>query len=285
MERDSYSYDITGKYLDEIACTQLLTKNAEILYARKALQGDKNAKKILIESNLRLVVSIAKKYRTSKLEFDDLINEGNIGLMNAVDKFDPELGFRFSTYATWWIRQTIERAIHNYSRTIRLPVHISKEINVLIRTSKILREQNSGDVTCEEIAKETNKITSDVSNLLLLDLPLLSLNGPASDENKSDLIDYINSSSMIDPLSEINAMEIKNIVIKGLLKINERDKEILCRRYGVLGYQVQTLQEVADELSLTRERVRQLQIIAIDRLKKIIELDNINSLNNIEISL
>ncbi|SKA13595.1 sigma-70 family RNA polymerase sigma factor [Photobacterium toruni] len=140
-QKQAFETDVIQLYLRDISLKPLLTKKEEVLYSRKSLTGDKNAKKIMIESNLRLVVNIAKHYRSSSLQFSDLIDEGNIGLMTAVDKFDPEKGFRFSTYATyatWWIKQTIERAIHNQSRTIRLPVHVSKEINTILRTHKKL---------------------------------------------------------------------------------------------------------------------------------------------------
>ncbi|MGF1761415.1 RNA polymerase sigma factor RpoS [Photobacterium sagamiensis] len=274
-ETQSFDADVIQLYLREIAHKPLLTKEEEILYSRKSLTGDMAAKKVMIESNLRLVVSIAKKYRCSGMQFSDLIDEGNIGLITAVDKYDPELGFRFSTYATWWIKQTIERSIHNQARTIRLPVHVSKEINTIFRTHKRLMKNTSHDPSHEEVAKELERSVDDITSMLAYDAPVVSIDQTIGDDTNSQSISgYIADDSSTSPETHVDKQDVRKLAMAMLESLNQRDREILCRRFGLLGYEAQTLQQVADEVGLTRERIRQRQFSSIEKLKKILHRDN-----------
>ncbi|EAS66042.1 RNA polymerase sigma factor RpoS [Photobacterium angustum] len=274
-EQFSHGGDIVHLYLKEISEKPLLTKEDEILYSRKSLCGDACSKNVLIESNLRLVVSIAKKYRGSSIHISDLIDEGNIGLMTAVEKFDPEKGFRFSTYATWWIKQTIERAIHNQGRTIRLPVHVSKEINTIIRTHKQLVKKNNQEPSTELVAEVLNKTLDDVSTTLSYDTPIVSYDQSITSEATSQSIAVlIADENSAKPDELVDDLAIQKITANVLKCLNNRDKEIICRRFGLLGYEAQTLQEVAEEVGLTRERIRQLQVTSLAKLKNSLSRDN-----------
>lgn len=271
----SHGGDIVHLYLMEISEKPLLTKDYEILYSRKSLCGDACSKKVLIESNLRLVVSIAKKYRGSSIHISDLIDEGNTGLMTAVEKFDPEKGFRFSTYATWWIKQTIERAIHNQGRTIRLPVHVSKEINTIVRTHKQLVKKNNQEPSTELVAEVLNKTLDDVSTTLSYDTPIVSYDQSITSESSSQSIAVlIADENSAKPDDHVDDLAIQKITTNVLNCLNDRDKEIICRRFGLLGYEAQTLQEVAEEVGLTRERIRQLQVSSLAKLKNSLSRDN-----------
>lgn len=269
----SFDNDVIQLYLKDIAHKPLLTKDEEILYSRKALVGDAKSKKVMIESNLRLVVSIAKKYRGSGMQLSDMIDEGNIGLITAVEKFDPERGFRFSTYATWWIKQTIERAIHNQARTIRLPVHVSKEINTILRTHKQLMKTNNNEPTHEEVADELDKSVEDISALLSYDAPVMSFDQTISseDSNSQTMASFISDDSDNGPDAQIDKNDIQKLTLTMLEGLNPRDREILCRRFGLMGYEAQTLQQVAEEVGLTRERIRQLQVSSLNKLKNVLQ--------------
>ena len=259
QEIQGFDTDVIHLYLQDIAQKPLLSKEEEILYSRKSLLGDESAKATMIECNLRLVVSIAKKYRGSGMLLSDLIDEGNIGLITAVEKFDPERGFRFSTYATWWIKQTIERAIHNQARTIRLPVHVSKEINTILRTHKQLMRSSNQEPSHEDIAERLERSVNDISSVLAYDVPVMSIDQAISDDSNSQTISaFIADDSSTKPDNDVNQQDISNLALTMLESLNARDREILCRRFGLLGYQTQTLQQVADEVGLTRERIRQL---------------------------
>ncbi|WP_297480580.1 RNA polymerase sigma factor RpoS [uncultured Photobacterium sp.] len=271
----TFETDIIQLYLRDISMKPLLSKIEEILYSRKALTGDNSAKKVMIESNLRLVVNIAKRYRGSSIQFSDLIDEGNIGLITAVDKFDPEKGFRFSTYATWWIKQTIERAIHNQSRTIRLPVHVSKEINTILRTHKSLLHSQNKEPKDEDVAKTLNRDVDDITTLLSYDAPVISYDQTINDDaNSQSLSIFLVNDKELQPDAHLDKMDIKHITTTVLDSLPPRDKEIICRRFGLLGYESQTLQEVADEVGLTRERIRQLQVISLKKLRNYLQRDN-----------
>lgn len=273
MREVTFESDVVRLYLNDISFKPLLTKADEILYSRKSLLGDERAKRVLIESNLRLVVSLAKKYRASTLLLSDLIDEGNIGLITAVEKFDPEKGFRFSTYASWWIKQTIERAIHNQSRTIRLPVHVSKEVNTILRAHRDLMSKNNNEPSPEEIAAYLKRDVSEVSFLITNNLHVLSFEQTLNEDENNSLSSFIaDENSSLDKGLEHNDMQI--ITKKMLSKLSDRDRDIICRRFGLLGYEPQTLQEVADAIGLTRERIRQLQIKNLTRLKRSLVNDN-----------
>ncbi|PSW62981.1 RNA polymerase sigma factor RpoS [Photobacterium kishitanii] len=273
MKEVTFENDVVRLYLNDISFKPLLTKTDEILYSRKSLLGDERAKRVLIESNLRLVVSLAKKYRASTLSLSDLIDEGNIGLITAVEKFDPEKGFRFSTYASWWIKQTIERAIHNQSRTIRLPVHVSKEVNTILRAHRDLMTKNNNEPSQEEIADYLKRDVSEVSFLMTNNMHVLSFDQTLSEDENNSLSYFVaDENSNLDKALEDNDMQ--TITQKVLSKLTERDREIICRRFGLQGYEPQTLQEVADAVGLTRERIRQLQIKNLTRLKRSLANDN-----------
>ncbi|SMY16065.1 RNA polymerase sigma factor RpoS [Photobacterium aquimaris] len=271
----NFDTDVIQLYLRDISMKPLLTKTEEILYSRKALTGDATAKKVMIESNLRLVVNIAKRYRGSSIQLSDLIDEGNIGLITAVDKFDPEKGFRFSTYATWWIKQTIERAIHNQSRTIRLPVHVSKEINTIVRAHKHLFNTQNKEPKNEDVAETLDRSVSDISTLLSYDAPIISYDQTINDDaNSQSLSVFLTDDKAVKPESHLDDLDIKQITSSILNSLSPRDKEIICRRFGLLGHESQTLQEVADEVGLTRERIRQLQVISLKKLRNYLQRDN-----------
>jgi len=270
-----FETDVIHLYLQDIAQKPLLSKVEEIQYSRKSLLGDKFAKATMIESNLRLVVSIAKKYRGSGMLLSDLIDEGNIGLITAVEKFDPERGFRFSTYATWWIKQTIERSIHNQARTIRLPVHVSKEINTILRTHKQLMKISNQEPSHEEIAEKLERTVDDISGVLALDAPVMSIDQAINEDTNSQTISaFIADDSSTQPDTVINKQDINKLAISMLDSLNERDREIICRRFGLLGHEIQTLQQVADEVGLTRERIRQLQVSSLSKLKNTLKRNN-----------
>ncbi|MBV1841094.1 MULTISPECIES: RNA polymerase sigma factor RpoS [Photobacterium] len=275
QDMNGFDADVIHLYLQEIAHKPLLSKTEEILYSRKSLVGDLAAKATMIESNLRLVVSIAKKYRNSGMLLSDLIDEGNIGLITAVEKFDPERGFRFSTYATWWIKQTIERAIHNQARTIRLPVHVSKEINTILRTYRQLMKQTNQEPTHEEVAAKLQRSVDEISSVLAYDAPVVSIDQQISEDSNSQTISaFIADHDGGKPDSEMDQDDITRLATTMLDSLNARDREILCRRFGLLGYEAQTLQEVADEVGLTRERIRQLQVSSLKKLKNALCREN-----------
>ncbi|MDU2543310.1 MAG: RNA polymerase sigma factor RpoS [Klebsiella sp.] len=231
--------DATQLYLGEIGYSPLLTAEEEVYFARRALRGDVASRRRMIESNLRLVVKIARRYSNRGLALLDLIEEGNLGLIRAVEKFDPERGFRFSTYATWWIRQTIERAIMNQTRTIRLPIHIVKELNVYLRTARELSHKLGGD-----------------SEKALLDI--------LADEKENGPEDTTQDDDM------------KQSIVKWLFELNAKQREVLARRFGLLGYEAATLEDVGREIGLTRERVRQIQVEGLRRLREILQGQGLN---------
>ncbi|MBY6198600.1 RNA polymerase sigma factor RpoS [Vibrio hangzhouensis] len=280
-EKDLYdasakSLDATQLYLGEIGFSPLLTAEEEVLYARRALKGDEAARKRMIESNLRLVVKISRRYSNRGLALLDLIEEGNLGLIRAVEKFDPERGFRFSTYATWWIRQTIERALMNQTRTIRLPIHVVKELNIYLRTARELSQKLDHEPTAEEIAQKLDKPVSDVSKMLRLNERISSVDTPIGGDGEKALLDIIPDSTHSDPEVSTQDDDIKSSLIHWLDELNPKQKEVLARRFGLLGYEPSTLEEVGREINLTRERVRQIQVEGLRRLRDILIKQGLN---------
>jgi RNA polymerase nonessential primary-like sigma factor len=267
--------DATSLYLKEIGYAPLLTAAEEVFYARKLLKGDESARKRMIESNLRLVVKIARRYVNRGLELLDLIEEGNIGLMRAVEKFDPELGYRFSTYATWWIRQTIERGLMNQTRTIRLPVHIVKELNVYVRASRKLAQHLDHAPTPEEIAEEVDKPVEDVLKIFSLSGRISSIDIPVA-ENEKSLIETISAEGASSPERQIEGENLSEVLNKWLMQLPDKQREVLVRRFGLLHHQEETLEQVGREIGLTRERVRQIQVDALRRLRDVLRKHGLN---------
>ncbi|ART81987.1 RNA polymerase sigma factor RpoS [Oceanisphaera profunda] len=266
----SRTLDVTQLYLGEIGFSPLLTAEEEVLYARRSLRGDLIARKRMIESNLRLVVKISRRYNNRGLALLDLIEEGNLGLIRAVEKFDPERGFRFSTYATWWIRQTIERAIMNQTRTIRLPIHVVKELNVYLRTARELAQRLDHEPTAEEIAQALDKPVSDVSRMLKLNEKVSSVDTPIGGDGDKALLDVIADENDTNPETELQDSDMNSSLVRWLEELNPKQREVLARRFGLLGYEASTLEHVGQEIGLTRERVRQIQVEALRRLKEIV---------------
>ncbi len=273
--RGDKNLDPTQLYLSEIGYSPLLSPEEEVHFARLALQGEEAAKKRMIESNLRLVVKISRRYVNRGLPLLDLIEEGNLGLMRAVEKFDPERGFRFSTYATWWIRQTIERAIMNQTRTIRLPIHVVKELNVYLRAARQLTQQLDHEPTAEEIAELVDKPLEEVKEMLGLNERITSVDGPASTEVDRPLIDTLACANNMDPAKTLEDNCLKDNIEKWLSELAENQQEVLARRFGLRGFERATLEEVGGEVGLTRERVRQIQVEALKALRKIMEKNGV----------
>ncbi|MDA9014761.1 RNA polymerase sigma factor RpoS [Porticoccaceae bacterium] len=272
----TYTVDATSLYLKEIGRSPLLSAAEEVFFATKLQQGDESARHRMIESNLRLVVKIARCYLNRGLDFLDLIEEGNFGLMRAVEKFDPTRGFRFSTYATWWIRQTIERALMNQTRTIRLPVHVVKELNIYRRVSRKLAQKLDHTPTYEEIAHEVDKPADTVNRILELNDSVCSLDIPVGDNEKSfvDTIPDHKSNSPERVTGDDNLMDKLNDWLDELPK---KQREVVVRRFGLLNHQQETLDQVGREVGLTRERVRQIQIDALRRLNGLLKKNGLSS--------
>lgn len=268
--------DATQLYLGEIGFSPLLSAEEEVYFARRALKGDEPSRKRMIVSNLRLVVKIARRYNNRGLALLDLIEEGNLGLIRAVEKFDPERGFRFSTYATWWIRQTIERAIMNQTRTIRLPIHVVKELNVYLRTSRELSQKLDHEPTAEEIATALDKPVEDVNKMLRLNERITSVDTPIGSENDKALLDIIADEKGYGPEEDLQDSDIKSSIIKWLEELNPKQREVLARRFGLMGYEPSTLEDVGVEIGLTRERVRQIQVEALRRLRDMLGHQGLN---------
>jgi RNA polymerase nonessential primary-like sigma factor len=263
--------DATQMYLSEIGFSPLLTAEEERYYARLALKGDEAGRKRMIESNLRLVVKISRRYLNRGLSLLDLIEEGNLGLIRAVEKFDPERGFRFSTYATWWIRQTIERAIMNQTRTIRLPIHVVKELNVYLRAARELTQKLDHEPTAEEIAELVDKPVEDVKRMLGLNERVTSVDVPLGPDSDRSLLDTIADQQVSDPAELLQDEDMRESIAAWLEELTDKQREVIARRFGLAGYEGATLEEVGREIGLTRERVRQIQVEALRRLREILE--------------
>jgi len=275
--REDKSMDATRVYLNELARSQLLTADQERIYGSRALKGDEAARKIMIESNLRLVVKISRRYLNRGLPLLDLIEEGNLGLMRAVEKFDPERGFRFSTYATWWIRQTIERAIMNQTRTIRLPIHIVKEMNTYLKAQRHLSQLLDHEPNAEDIAGHLDIPVNKVEKMLKLNERVTSIDIPGGKDFDKPLVESISDGESLSPADKIQEDGIRNNMAKWIFQLPEKQREVICRRYGLCGYEGSTLEQVAQELGVTRERVRQIQMDALKRMKEILEFNGYSS--------
>ncbi|QYZ67112.1 MAG: RNA polymerase sigma factor [Gammaproteobacteria bacterium (ex Lamellibrachia satsuma)] len=272
-EPNDAQMDATRLYLNEIGISKLLTAEEEVYFSRLAQKGDQSARQRMIESNLRLVVKIARRYMNRGLALLDLIEEGNLGLIRAVEKFDPERGFRFSTYATWWIRQTIERAIMNQTRTIRLPIHVVKEINVYLRAARQLAQTLDHEPSSEEIADLLDRPIGEVKRMLGLNERVTSVDTPYGKDADKPLLDTIPDERASDPTIDIQNDGLNANLDRWLEKLNDKQREVVERRFGLHGYENSTLEQVANELGVTRERVRQIQMDALRRLRDILERD------------
>jgi len=269
--------DPTQIYLKEIGGSSLLTAQEEVHYARLALQGDRKAKNHMIQCNLRLVVKIARRYLNRGLTLLDLIEEGNLGLIRAVEKFDPERGFRFSTYATWWIRQNIERAIMNQTRTIRLPIHVIKELNAYLRKSREIAQTIENEPSYDDIAKALNIPTNEVNRLLCLNEKTLSLDTPMGDESEKPLLEAIADNESEEPAKELETNNLNLRLNACLQNLNEKQRAILAQRFGLYGNEEATLEEVGQKVGLTRERVRQIQVEALKQLREVLEAQGVEA--------
>ncbi len=265
------SLDATQIYLNEIGFSPLLTPEEEVYYGRLARKGDPLGRSRMIESNLRLVVKIARRYLNRGLTLLDLIEEGNLGLIRAVEKFDPERGFRFSTYATWWIRQTIERALMNQTRTIRLPIHVVKELNIYLRAARELTQKLDHEATAEEIAEHLDKPVETVKKMLGLNERVSSVDYPMGGESDKPLIDTLADDDVSGPESLLVDGDVREHVDHWLDELSEKQREVVVRRFGLRGHESATLEEVGAEIGLTRERVRQIQVEALKKLRRALE--------------
>ena len=268
-------HDPTRLYLDEIGISPLLTADEEKYFARRAQSGDESARQRMIESNLRLVVKIARRYIHRGLPLLDLIEEGNLGLIHAVEKFDPERGFRFSTYATWWIRQSIERAIMNQSRTVRLPIHIIKDINTCLRAARRLRQENDVVPTAADIAKYLDRDVTDVERLFALH-ERVTLRAGSTDEDGIEPVDRLRARSDAEPSRCAQKDAMHDIVDHWIFELSEKQRTVLERRFGLHGYRRATLEQIVSEIGLTRERVRQIQLDALKNLREMMETNGIS---------
>lgn len=269
--RRSTDIDPTRMYLSEIEVSPLLTAEEEVYYSRLAQKGDHTARDKMIECNLRLVVKIARRYMNRGLPLLDLIEEGNLGLIRAVEKFDPERGFRFSTYATWWIRQTIERGLMNQTRTIRLPIHVIKELNTYLRAARQLTQDMKHEATAEDVAKMLNKPIEDVEKMLGLADRVASFDSSISPDGERPLLDIIPDDNNPDPSSILQDESVMQHLDTWLDELDPKQREVVVRRFGLRNHPRGTLEEVGKELGVTRERVRQVQMDALRRLRRILE--------------
>jgi RNA polymerase nonessential primary-like sigma factor len=264
--------DVTRRYLSEIGASRLLTADEEVALARRLRAGDEAARQRMIESNLRLVVRIARRYLNRGLPLLDLIEEGNLGLIHAVGKFDPERGYRFSTYATWWIRQGIERAIMNQARTVRLPIHVIKDINCCLRASRRLRQGSLDTPSCAEIARETGKDPETVNRLLTLHRSV-AVSGA---EGGTSIVDNLRGRRDSEPQRCAQQDHVEALVDRWVYALDDKQREVIERRFGLHGCRRLTLEQIGDEIGVTRERVRQIQLDALGKLRAMMERNGIS---------
>lgn len=268
---DQFADDSVRLYLREIGKIPLLEPEEELKIARKAVEGDKKAKDKMAEANMRLVVSIAKRYSGRGLDFLDLIQEGNTGLLRAVEKFDPEKGFKFSTYATWWIRQAITRAIADQARTIRIPVHMVETINKVLRTARKLTQELNREPTVEEIAEEMEMEVDKVEYVMKIKQDIASLDasvGREGDDEDSVLGDFVEDDEQLSPEDSAANQLLKEQIASIIQNLSEREQKIIKLRFGIGGGRPHTLEEVGAEFSVTRERIRQIEAKALTKLRK-----------------
>jgi RNA polymerase nonessential primary-like sigma factor len=262
--------DATQLYLNEIGQNELLNAAQERELAFRVRAGDFDARQRMIEHNLRLVVNIAKHYVNRGVPLLDLIEEGNLGLMHALEKFEPERGFRFSTYATWWIRQNVERAIMNQSRTIRLPVHIIKELNIYLKARRFLEARSEKEPTAEDVASLLGKEVEEVRRVLNLNERMASLDAPLEVDPSLSLADSIPDENHVPAEELLQRDEVVSRIQEWLSQLNDKQRWVIEHRFGLNDQDICTLEELASKMKLTRERVRQIQLEALSTLRKLI---------------
>ena len=268
--------DFTTLYLNEIGRRKLLSAEEELVLSRKVASGDRKSKNLMIEANLRLVVTIAKRYLSRGLSLLDLIEEGNLGLIRAVEKFDPELGYRFSTYATWWIKQNIDRALMNQCRTIRLPVHVMKELNACLKIARELSDELGRIPSEEEISVRSGKSLKQLRKLLHNNIHTSSADIPLASDQELTMMDVLADADSSDPAIQLQENDFQSSLEHWIDQLPDKQSEILARRFGLRGFDSSTLEDVGKEVGLTRERVRQIQIEALKKLKRLIEREGLN---------
>ncbi len=268
--------DATQIYLGEIGFSSLLTAEEEVELGRKVQQGDAKARQRMIESNLRLVVKLARRYLGRGLPLLDLIEEGNLGLIRAVEKFDPELGFRFSTYATWWIRQSIERGVINQGRTVRLPIHVVKELNAFIRADRRLTQDLEREPHIAELSEAFHSSLANVERMRGLREPIASTDANFNEDSDNSLIDVLCDEHAPVPDELLEASDMRDVLYRWLEKLPEKQRLVIVRRFGLERGERATLEEVGEELGVTRERVRQIQVDAIHRLRRLLLKAGVN---------
>jgi RNA polymerase primary sigma factor len=272
---ESYLDDVTDDsvrmYLREIGKIPLLTQEEEMKLAKQVVKGNKKAKDKMAEANMRLVVSIAKRYSGRGLDFLDLIQEGNTGLLRAVEKFDPEKGFKFSTYATWWIRQAITRAIADQARTIRIPVHMVETINKLLRTQRRMTQELNREPSIDELAREMDMEPDKIKYVIKIKQDISSLDatiGRDSDDEDSALGNFVEDDNAVKPEDAAAQQLLKEQISEILHNLSDREQKILRMRFGLDGGRSHTLEEVGQEFDVTRERIRQIEAKAINKLRR-----------------
>lgn len=267
--------DPTQLYLREIGHSPLLNAEQEIYFGRRARAGEESSRRRMIESNLRLVVKIARRYLQRGLHLLDLVEEGNLGLIHAVGKYDPEKGFRFSTYATWWIRQYIERALMNQARTIRLPVHVVKELHGLLKIKQSLGKNQQKEPTFEAIAAKSGRQVADVKRLLTLEDRPIAVDAPIAQDAETSLLDTLSDDDARTPGTVLQRQQLGQLIAAWINELPIRHREVLARRFGLFGHDVDTLENVGQEIGLTRERVRQIQMDALRKLHSMVLRDEL----------
>ncbi len=272
----NHGHDVTQLYLSAIGHNELLSADDERILARKVVAGDFPSRQKMIEHNLRLVVNIAKHYANRGVAFLDLIEEGNMGLIHALEKFDPERGFRFSTYATWWVRQSIEWAIMNQSRIIRLPVHVIKELNVCLRAQRHLSVLFGQEPSIEDVAQLVGKTPELVQRILGFNEKVSSLDMPMDKDPSLSLGDGIPENEQVSPEALLQQAEIDGFIDEWLMMLSPKQRSVIERRYGLFGCEAETLEMLAEEMDLTRERVRQIQLEGLSMLRRIAKRQHVS---------
>ncbi len=261
--------DPTGRYLGMLSRTSLLTAEEEVALGERVQRGDMAARDRMIEANLRFVVMLARRYKGRGLPFDDLVEEGNLGLIRAVEKFDPAHGCRFSTYAAWWIRQAIERALANQARLVRLPVHVDKGVAQVRRAARRLAQQLGREPGAAEIAEFLERDEAEVRDLLAV-AARADAADRAAEKAEGMMDESVAAQAAAEPLRHVAGQELRACLEASLEALNPRQREIICRRFGLRGHEPQTLEEVGDAVSLARERVRQIQLQALGRMRALV---------------